>query len=99
MDFSFFNVEIIRGFTSTFLAIHSATSYPVEFPFRIKLLPLDILKFMFNTLSNQDKKVALVRVKKNGALARYSESMRECHKMNSIVQTIGWCASSLNSKS
>ena len=59
MDFSFFNIESIRGFTSTCVAICSDTSYPFVFPSRSKRLPLDILKFIFTKLRNQDKKVVL----------------------------------------
>ena len=89
MDFSFFNLESIHGFTSTFVAIYSATSYPFGFPSRSKRPPLDILKFLFTKLINQDKKVAFIRVDEDGALARSSEFMRKCHNMNIIVQTTG----------
>ena len=99
MDFAFFNVESIRGFTSTFVAICSATSYPFGFPSRSKLPPLDILKFLVITLRNQDKKVAFIRVDEDGALSRSSEFMRTCHNMNIIVQTSGGDASYLNGKS
>ena len=60
MYFAFFNVEIIRGFTSIFLAIWSATSYPFGFPSRSKHSPLDILKFPVTTFRNQDKKVSFM---------------------------------------
>ena len=99
MDFTFFNFESIRGFTSTFVAICSATSYPFGFPSRSKRPPIDILKFLVPTLSNQDKKVAFIRVDEYVSLARSSEFMRTCHNMNIIVQTTGGDASSLNGKS
>ena len=60
--FVFFNVEIIRGFTLTFVAICSDTSYPFGFTSRIKMTPLDILKSLFTTLINQDKKMAFILV-------------------------------------
>ena len=69
MDFAFFNVESIRGFTSTFVAICSATSHPFVLPARSKRPPLDILKVLVTTLRNQDKKVAFTRVDEYGALA------------------------------
>ena len=99
MNFAFFNVKSIHVFNSNFVAICSATSYPFGFPSRSKLPSLDILKFLFTTLENQDKKVAFIRVDEYGALARSSEFMRICHNMNIIVQTIGVDASSLNGKS
>ena len=96
MDFSFLNVYIIRGFTSTFVAICSATSFAFGFPSRIRCLTIEILKLFVTILINQDKIVLFVWVDEDGALARYSEFTRTCHKMNSIVQTICGDASSLN---
>ena len=52
-----------------------------------------------NTLINQDKKVAFIRVDEYGALARYSEFMKTCHNMNIKVQTTGGYASSISGKS
>ena len=99
IDFAFFKVESIRGFTSNFMAICSATSYPFGFPSRRKRPPLDILKFLVTTLRNQDKKVAFIIVDEDVALARSSEFMKKSHNMNIIVQTTGVDASSLNGKS
>ena len=61
-------------------------------------MPLEILKFIFNTLSNQYNKFAFIRVDEYGALARYSESMKTCHNMNIIVQNAGGDTYSLNDK-
>ena len=99
MYFAFFNIESIRGFTSTFVAICSATSYPFGFYYKSKRPPLDILKLLVTTLRNQDKKVAFIRVVEYGALIRYSESMKTCHNMNIIVQNTSGYASSINGKS
>ena len=74
--FHFFSVESIRGFTSTFVAICSATSYPFGFSSRRKRPSLDILKFIFATLSNRDKKISLIQVYEDGALERSSEFMK-----------------------
>ena len=52
IDFSFFNVESIRGFNSTFLAICSTNSHPFGFKSRSKHPPLDILKLLVTTLMN-----------------------------------------------
>ena len=62
MDFYFFNVEIIRIFTSTFVDICSATSYPFLFTSIRKRPPLYILNFIVAELKNQDKKVAFIWV-------------------------------------
>ena len=98
MDFLSFNVESIRGFTSTFSAIRFATSYHFGFPPRSKRLPLNILNFLVTILGNQDKKVAFIWVDKYWALARSSKFTKICHNMKSIVQNTGRDASSLNEK-
>ena len=77
MDFLFFDVEIIHRFTSAFVAICSATSYPFGVTFiRQKCSPLDIIKYIVTTLRNQYKTVILIRVDEYGALTRSSESTR-----------------------
>ena len=70
MDFANFAVETISGFNSPFLDIFSTTSYPFVFPSRRKWTPLDILKFLFTTLNNQDNKGAFFQVDVYGALER-----------------------------
>ena len=98
MDFSFFNVESIGGFNSTFVDICSTTSHPFGFPSIIKCPPLDILKFLVNKLRNKDKKVAFILFDEYGALSRSSEFIKTCHNMNILVQTTGEYAYELNSK-
>ena len=56
----FFKVEIICGFTLTFVAIFSATSHLFGSLSRSKPLPIFVLKFLVTTLRNQDKKVAFI---------------------------------------
>ena len=65
MNFAFFNVESIHVFTSTFVAILSATSYTFGFLSRSKSPSIDILEFLITTLRNEDKKVAFIRVDKD----------------------------------
>ena len=57
MDFAFFNVESIHGFTSTFVTICSATLCLFGFTSIIKRLPLDILKLPATIFKNKDKTV------------------------------------------
>ena len=96
MYFDLFNVESIYGFTSTFVTICSATSYPFRFPSISKRLRLDTLKLFFTTLSNQDKKLAFIQVNEYRALPRSSEYIKTCHTMNIIVKNTGGDASSIN---
>ena len=99
IDFSFFNVESIRGFTSTSEAIYSATSYPLGFPPRSKLPPLDILKNIAITMMNQDEKCLFVRVDKDGTLEISSEYTSTRNNINIIIKTISGDEFSLNVKS
>ena len=98
MDSEFFNVEIIRGFTSNFVAICSAPSYPFGFPPRSKRPHLDILKFLVTTLSNHDNKFPFVQLYEDRSLEISSEFMSTCHNMNTVVKNTGGDASSLNGK-
>ena len=50
----------------------------------------------FKAEIKSNKKVALVRVDGDGAVARSSEFMKTYHNMNIIVQTTGGYASSFN---
>ena len=62
MDVSFFIVESICGFTCTFVTICYNTSHHFVFPPRGKFPLIDIIKFLFNTLSNQNKKIVFARL-------------------------------------
>ena len=65
MYFLFLSAEIICGFTSIFVDMCYVDPFPFGFSFRIKWPPLDILKLVITTLSNEYNKVAFVRVEKN----------------------------------
>ena len=98
MYFSFFNFESILGFTSTFVDICSATSHTFDLKYRRKLPPIGIIKYLVNTLNNQENKVELIRLGEYGALDISSELMSTCHKMNTKVKTNGGYAFYLNGK-
>ena len=66
------NVKTIRGFTSTFVDICSATTHPFGFTYRSKIPPLDIPKFIVTTLMNQDKKCSFIRFYEDVSLKRSS---------------------------
>ena len=68
--FSFFNVVSIYRFISNIVAVCYDTSQPFGFPFICKHMLLDILKLLFTTLSNQDKKASFIQVDEYGALER-----------------------------
>ena len=99
MYFAFLNVESIRGFSSTFVAIFSATSYPFDLKPRSKRPPLDILKLIFTAFINQDKKASFVLVDEDTALVISSYFVRTYHNNKITVQTNGGDVYSLNGKS
>ena len=98
MNFYFFNVESIYGFTSTLVGICSDTSYPFGFLSRIKRPLLYILKILVATLRNQNKQISFVRVDEDGLPSRSYEFMKKYRNMNIIAQTTGGDASLLNGK-
>ena len=61
--------------------------------------PLDILKITVTKLSNQDKKVAFIRVDEYVALARSYGFMKTCRSMSIMVHNTGVYAYSLDGKS
>ena len=99
IDFSFFNVESICGFTSTFVATFYSTSYTFVYKPIKKCLPLDILKFPVTILRNKGNKFALILFDEDGTLVRFSQFMKTCHNMITIFKTIGGYLFSLNGKS
>ena len=99
MNSAFFDVESIRGLTPTLVDICYSTSYPFEFPSRIKHPPLEILNILVTTLRNKDKKVALIRFDEYVEVAISYEFMNKCHHMNIMVQSTGGYASYLNGRS
>ena len=72
MDFSFFNVEIINLFTSTFVEMCLSTSQPFEFPSIGKNPTLETMEFIVTKLINNDKKVLLITVYDYFSLDIYS---------------------------
>ena len=89
IGFAFFNVEIIRGFNSNFVAIYSDTSYLFGLPSKSKNPPIEILKIPVTTLRNHNKKVVIIQVDEDRALERSSGFINTCHNMNIMVKSIG----------
>ena len=94
--FVIFSVESIRGFNSTFEAICSATSCPFAFTSISKQPHIYILKIIVIILMNQDEKVPLIWLDKDGALSIYSEFMRIHHDINITVKRTSGYSSYLN---
>ena len=96
IDFSFYNVVSIRGFTSVLDVIYTSTRYSFTFPIRSKRPPIKILRWLFSILQKEGKEVRIVRVDEGRELARSREFFWFIVNQNCALQTTGGYCSSLN---
>jgi hypothetical protein len=89
IDFSFFTIKSIRGFTSSLDVECGSTSYPFSFPTKNKAPPLDPIRFTINTLRSQGFQVNFIRVDEDKALANSAEFCKLICDMNCILETTG----------
>jgi hypothetical protein len=87
IDFSFFSVTSIRGFTSSLDIRCGSTSFPFAFPSKGKNPPLDVLRYTINTLRTQGFQVNFVRVDEDRGLARSAEFCELILELNCILET------------
>ena len=76
LDFSFYPVTSVRGFTSVLDVLCASTSYPWAFPTRSKRSPVSIVLWMICVINKQIKTFHRMRVDEDGALARSSEFLK-----------------------
>ena len=89
MDFSFFGVTSIRGFTSALDVTYGATSYPIGFPGKAKTPPVDTFKWVINTIQSIGYTVLFVRVDEDGSHANSSEFCSLIQSLNCLLETTG----------
>lgn len=73
LDFSFWNVISIRGFTSSLSAICMKTRYIFVFPTRNKRPPLATITWFIQTLHRQGYPVLYIHIDKGGELGRSTD--------------------------
>jgi hypothetical protein len=73
VDFSFFSITSIQGFTSSLDICCSFSSFPFEFPSKGKNSPLDVMQFTINMLCTQGFLVNFIHVDEDWALVLSSE--------------------------
>jgi hypothetical protein len=73
IDFSFWNIPSIHGFTSLLSIIDGKDHMLWSFPTASKRIPLKILDYFFNMLDKEGISVLGVQVDEDGALANNSE--------------------------
>ena len=89
LDFHFFSVKSIRGFTSALAAVCGSTSYPFNFPTKAKTPPIDITLYLIRTVRSLGFQINIIRVDEDGALARSSEFCKAIINENIVLQTTG----------
>lgn len=97
MDFAFFNVQSVRGFTSYLSCDCVLTKYSFRFCTRRKRSPVDIIRWILLTLKKQNKIVIFVRFDEGGELARCTELNKLLvEDFQIVMQSTGGYASHLN---
>jgi len=97
LDFAFFNQQSIRGFTSYLSCDCVHTKYSFRFCTRSKRAPIDVIRWIIETLRKQNKTVNYVRFDEGGELARNIEIPKMLtEEYQIIMQTTGGYASHLN---
>ena len=79
MDYDFFDVESIYGFTTKLTSVCSIKSYLIDFPTRSKLPPLEVILFIFIIIQKQKNKVADIRLYEYIAHDNLTEFMNTRH--------------------
>lgn len=98
MDFQFFGVKSLRGFTTALTIVCAHSSYPFAFPLKSKTPPLDVVKWFIMTVRKMGYKALFIRVDEDKALAGSSEFNKLLIEMNCILQTTGGGNSENNGK-
>jgi hypothetical protein len=98
VDFSFWNVVPLRGFTSLLSVIDGKERMLWNFPTASKRCPLQILDFLFAMLQHEGITVQCIRVDEDGALANISEFCDFLLQRHNYLETTGGYASFLNGK-
>jgi hypothetical protein len=98
VDFSFWNIVSIRGFTSLLSVVDGKDRMLWNFPTASKRPPLQILDFLFTMLTHDGVRVQCIRVDEDGALANSSEFCDFLIERKISLETTGGYASFLNGK-
>jgi hypothetical protein len=98
IDFSFFTVKSIRGFTSSLDVRCASTSYPFSFPTKNKNAPLEAVRYLITTLRSQGFQVNFIRVDEDRALANSSEFCQLIVDLHCVLETTAGGHSENNGK-
>ena len=76
MDFSFWNVKSIRGFTALLSVICMKTRFSFAFPTRHKRPPLATIDWLIQILRKQGFKVTYIQTDEGGELGRSNDFLK-----------------------
>jgi hypothetical protein len=98
IDFSFWNIISIRGFSSVLSIIDGKDRMLWTFPTASKRVPLRILDYFFNIMEKDGIIIKSVRVDEDGALANNTEFCHFLFTRSKTLESTGGYASFLNGK-
>ena len=90
MDYEFFGVTSVRGFSAGLNITFAATSYTMCFPAPSRSPPVDLVRYILTILKNMGYKIIFIQVDEDGALAQSTEFCRMVQKdIKCLLETIG----------
>lgn len=95
MDFSFWNKQSIRGFTSLLTVICVHTRFSFAFPTHHKRPPLATIAWLINILRKQGFPVTYIQTDEGGELGRSGDFLKLLTSLNCIFLGTGHSGSSL----
>ena len=98
VDFSFFGVTSIRGYTTALDIVCASTSYPFGFLTKSKSPPLTLFSWFVHTVRTMGHHVTFIRVDEDKGLAQSSELCALVVNLNCVLETTGGGNSENNGK-
>jgi len=97
IDFCFFNVVSIRGFTAALIIVEATSRYIWIFPSRSKRAPIDLCLYFFNQMKRLGLPVIRVRTDEDGALVNNTEFCKMIYNsLGMALESTGGYASNIN---
>lgn len=97
LDWAFWNVASIRGFTATLIVIEATTRYVWVFNSRSKSAPIDICLYFFNQLKSQGYPCIRLRCDEDGGLVNSTEFCKIMYKdLGMTLESTGGYESTIN---
>ena len=98
IDFCFNRTTSVQGYTAYLSVTCYITGYSFVFPTRSKRSPLDIMRWLLETLKRQGYTVIIIRFDEGGELARSTEVCALLVDLNIVMESTGRYSSDLLGK-